>query len=58
MGGTPCLEQGKSVRSSPTEEGGVAETRSDELTTAPIHCTAVGEEVEWNIKLGPGRRKW
>ncbi|GAB0183375.1 hypothetical protein GRJ2_000802800 [Grus japonensis] len=37
----PTLEQGKSVRSPPPEEEGVAETPCDELTTAPIPCPPV-----------------
>jgi len=32
------LEQGKSVRSPPSEEEGVAEKTCDELTITPIPC--------------------
>jgi len=45
----PMLEQGKSVRSPPSEEEGVAETTCDELTAVPFPCPPVpllGEEVE------------
>jgi len=34
--GTFRLEQGKSVRSPPPEEGGAAETTCDELTITPV----------------------
>lgn len=34
------LEQGESVRSTPAEEEGVAETTCDELITTPIPCPA------------------
>jgi len=47
--GTFMLEQGKSVRSLPPEEEGVAETMCDELTVTPIPCPPVplrGEEGE------------
>jgi len=43
------VEQGKSVRSTPPEEEGAAETMYDELTTTPIHRPPEllgGEEVE------------
>jgi len=41
------LEQGKSVRSPPPEEEGVAETTCDELTITPFpHCREEGEKRE------------
>ena len=42
------LEQGKSVRSPPPEEEGVAETTCDELTVTPFPYSpcAAGEEEE------------
>ena len=48
--GTFMLEQGKSVRSPPSEEEGAAKTTCDELTVTPIPRTPVllrwREEVE------------
>jgi len=46
--GTFMLEQGKSVRSPPPEEEGVAETTCDELTVTPFPYSpcAAGEEEE------------
>jgi len=61
------LEQGRSVRSPPPEEEGVAETTSGELTATPMPCPPVpcaggggrqrnGSEVEPRKKGGVGRR--
>jgi len=59
------LEQGKSVRSLPPEEEGVAERACDELTAAPIHRPPVphggrrernGSEAELGKKGGVGGR--
>lgn len=35
-GSNPTLEQRKSVKSPPSEEGGVEETTPDELTASPV----------------------
>jgi len=54
MEGTPRLEQGKSVRSPPPEEEGVAETTCDELITVPIPCSLlclVGADKEFRGKV-------
>ena len=60
-GRDPTLEQGKSVRSPPSEEEGAAETTCDELTATSIPhppCAAQGEEVEKSgMKLSWGRRE-
>jgi len=57
----PMLEQGQSVRSSPPEEEGAAETTCDELTTTPIPCSPAlllrGEVENLGVKLGSGRRE-
>jgi len=37
-GRDPVLEQGKSVKSPPSEKEGVTETMSDKLTATPIPC--------------------
>ena len=54
------LEQGKSVRSSPPEEDGAAETTCDEVTVIPIPHSPVppgGEEVEKiRSKVKPGKK--
>jgi len=58
--GTFTLEQGKSVRSTPPEEEGAAETTCDELTSTPIPrppgCLGGGGR-ETGVKLSPGRRE-
>jgi len=55
------LEQGQSVRSSPPEEEGAAETRCDELTVTPIPGPPAprernGREAEPGKKGGVGGR--
>jgi len=51
------LEQGKSVRSLPPEEEGVAETMCAELTATPIHLPHLGGGGrKLGVKLSPGRR--
>ena len=61
MGRDPMLEPGKSVRSPPPEEEGVAETTWEELTQtphSPSPCAArQGEEVEkTRSKVKPGKK--
>jgi len=54
------LEQGKSVRSPPSEGQGVAETMCDELTTTHSlsPCTARGGGGrEMGLMLSPARRE-
>lgn len=48
----PTLEQGESVRSSPSEEEGTVEATRKKLTTAPISLPAVLLSVEEVEKLG------
>jgi len=59
--GTSTLGQGKSVRSPPPEEEGVAETTRGELTTDPIPCPPAplgrGGGRETGLKLSLGRRE-
>jgi len=59
--GTSTLGQGKSVRSPPPEEEGVAETTRGELTTDPIPCPPAllgrGRGRETGLKLSLGRRE-
>lgn len=55
------LQQGKSVRSSPTEEEGTRGTMCDELTTVHISCTPASlweKQVENSgVKLSPKRKE-
>jgi len=59
-GRDPTLDQGQSVRSSPPEEEGVAETTCDELTAAPIPRPPVllggRRERKSGVKLSLERR--
>ena len=54
------MEQRQSVRSLPPEKEGAAETRSDELTTTPIPCTALlrgRRERKFGVELSLARRE-